>query len=101
MNKVVIEPTVFENHRTALRTYGVRVYDDHGQAYDNTWDSIPDDDMDVLQLVSQSEDETIVGIIDFVIEQGNGLYVGPTWYTFEEIKHIIVDGYEDNNNYQC
>lgn len=65
MNRVTIEPTKFVNVRTGHATFGVRVYDDEGQSYDNTWDSIPEDDLEVLKLVLASDNQTIT-MMDFV-----------------------------------
>jgi hypothetical protein len=51
---------------TGTISYGVRVFDDEGQAYDNSWNSIPDDDMAVLRLVTTLDDEIIGAFLDFI-----------------------------------
>ena len=51
-NRLVIEPTEFKNISDGVISYGVRVYDDYGQSYDNTWDKIPKDDMEILKSES-------------------------------------------------
>jgi hypothetical protein len=83
-NRASIQPTKFENVRSGHVTLGVRVHDDYGQSYDNTWDSIPDDDLDVLQKVLDSEDE----VIKSILTPDKGIYIGDIWYDWEQIKHL-------------
>jgi hypothetical protein len=90
-NRGTIQPTKFENVRTGHIDFGVRVYDDEGQTYDNTWDSIPDDDLEVLELVLKSKDDTIVGILGFIQEYEKGIYIGEVWYTWDQIKHLFKE----------
>jgi hypothetical protein len=88
-NRARIEPTEFINVRTGKKSYGVRVYDDYGQSYDNSWENIPDDDMEVIKETLLSEDEVFVSIFDNVKELGKGIYVGDTWYDWTEIQHLF------------
>jgi len=88
-NRVTIEPTKFENVRSGESTYGVRVYDDHAQSYDNNWESIPDDDLEVLKLVTYCSDEAISAMMSFVQENEKGIEIGDTWYEWEQIKSIF------------
>lgn len=87
-NRVTIQPTKFEDTRTGETHKGVRVFDNYGQSYDNTWESIPDDDMDIIAKVMESGDEVIVGILDFLHENGGGIFVGDVYYEWEQIKHL-------------
>lgn len=89
MNRVTIEPTKFVNVRTGHATFGVRVYDDEGQSYDNTWDSIPEDDLEVLKLVLASDNQTISAMMDFVQEHERGITIGGTEYSWGKIKHLF------------
>lgn len=93
MNKVNIEPTKFINTRTGSETYGYRAYDDEGQTYCNTFVDPPaDDDLDFLeQVMENSPDEILQGMLDFVLESESGLYIGGEFYPHEEIKDIITD----------
>ena len=89
-NRATIEPTEFRNVRGGKPTFGVRVYDEYAQAYDNTWDSIPDDDLDVLDKVeAECTDEVIVGILDYLKENCTGIEIGDTWYEWDAIKHVL------------
>lgn len=54
-NSLTIEPTKFENTRTGEVTFGVRVYDDYESCYDNTWESIPDDDLAVFNQAMEND----------------------------------------------
>lgn len=88
-NIATIQPTVFQNHGTEDKTFGVRVYDNYGQCYDNTWDSIPDDDLEILQMVIDNENEVMIGIIDYVLEHCTSIYIGEEIYEWEQIKHLF------------
>lgn len=90
-NIATIQPTIFQNHGTENKTYGVRVYDNYGQAYDNTWDSIPDDDMEILRLIKDNDNEIISAIIDFVVEEEEGIMIGEEYYEWDIIKDILKD----------
>jgi hypothetical protein len=86
MNKVTIEPTEFINIRSGSKTLGVRVYDDNTQAYDNNWEEIPINDLDVLEKVLELDNDEISIMLDFVKENKMGIDIGGTWYEWEEIK---------------
>lgn len=92
-NRVSIQPTKFTNINNGVEsdiTYGVRVYDDYGNAYCNTWDSIPLDDMELLKkVVEDMTDDNTVAMLDFIVSDGKGLYIGSNWYEREEVASII------------
>jgi hypothetical protein len=90
-NRVTIEPTVFKNARGKETTFGVRVYDNESQAYDNTWDAIPDDNLDVLEKVLESDDIVISSMMDFIQENKTGVCIGGDWYDWGEIKDCFSD----------
>ncbi len=87
-NRVTIQPTKFENTRTGEISVGVRVFDNYGQSYDNTWESIPDDDIDVIARLIESEDFAIVAMLNWILENYAGIYVGDIYYTWKQIKHL-------------
>lgn len=86
--RATIAPTEFYNTRLGIKTYGVRVYDGYGQTYDNTWESIPDDDMDVLSKCMESEDDVIVAILDFLQEHGESIDIGGEVYQWAQVKYL-------------
>jgi len=90
-NRVTIQPTEFKNIGGNESTFGVRVYDDYGQSYDNTWGllilkDMPKNDMEILKRVLDSDDEVVKAMMDFVEENKNGIYIGDMWYDWDEIK---------------
>jgi len=91
-NRLTIEPTEFTNIRSGEKTYGVRVYDDYDQCYDNTWDEIPVSDMDILRKVLRISDYKIGCMLDFVKENNNGIYIGGEWYVWNDVKDILNEG---------
>ena len=92
-NRVTIEPTIFTNVRSGEVTKGIRIYDDNAQEYDNTWDSIPDDDIEVLKkvILEHSCTERISDMLIFVQEYKSGIYIGCEWYEWEQIKDCFVE----------
>jgi hypothetical protein len=89
MNRITLQPTIFENHPQGDKTYGYRIYDNHGQTYCNTWESIPDDDVEILSMIMEDGDDIAQDILSFMHEQGSGLYIGDEWYDWDEIKHLF------------
>jgi hypothetical protein len=86
---VTVQPTEFKSVRTGEITYGVRVYDDQACTYQNTWDFVPDDDLEVLRLALDNADDVAQGIFDFVEENKYGIYIGSEWYEWDEIMGIF------------
>lgn len=86
MNNVTIQPCKFENVRTGEVTYGVRIYDEHACTYQNTWEVIPDDDLEVLQLTIDNKDDTSEPMLDFLQEHERGCYIGDEWYEWAQIQ---------------
>ena len=93
-NRLVIEPTEFKNVRSGETTLGVRIYDDYGQQYINTWDSIPNDDMEVLKEVIKGEwGSEIETMLYNVRENELGIFIADSWYDWDEIKDLFEDRY--------
>jgi hypothetical protein len=90
-NRVYIEPTEFKNVCTGKVSYGVRVYDDEGHSYDDTWEAIPEDDLDVIRKVVDSHDPVISDMVNFVEENQTGFYVSTRWYGRNKIEDILEE----------
>lgn len=91
-NRVTITSTKFVNTKEGHDTLGFRMYDDEGQAYDNTWDAIPDNDLDVLaKIKDESYNKEVVAMLDFIQENENGISIDGTWYDWDEIKHLFKE----------
>ena len=93
-NRITLEPTVFENHRTGKKTYGYRLYDDYGQMYDNTFEEgdLVDSDIDFLEIVLESGlSDDASQLFDFIAEYEGGMSIGKTYYDWDEIKHLFKD----------
>jgi hypothetical protein len=91
-NRVTITSTKFVNIKEGSDTLGFRMYDDEGQQYDNTWESIPDNDLDVLAKVKdESDNKEVVAMLDFIQEVESGISIDGTWYDWDEIKHLFGD----------
>jgi len=88
-NTVTVEPTEFKNVRSGEITRGVRIYDDQICLYQNAWESIPDDDLQVLELAIANADCHTADLFDFVEENEKGIYIGPVWYEWSEIAQVF------------
>lgn len=88
-NRITVEPTKFVDVRSGQETFGYRIFDDYGCCYDNTLESIPDDDLELLKIVCENETDGVLAMIDFVTENENGIEIGGVFYDHEEIKHIL------------
>ena len=83
-NRVTLQATKFKNIPDGKTTQGFRMYDDYNQAYDNTWDAIPEDDGDVLRKVAvESYDEATRAMLAYAKEEG--IYINDSWYTAEQV----------------
>ena len=89
-NHICLEPTRFVNVRSGDESLGVRVYDDEGCYYDNSWVSIPDDDLEVLRetlssALSSANDDVLTVL--FCVRDGKrGLFIGGVWYDWVQVK---------------
>jgi hypothetical protein len=92
-NRVHVEPTEFKDVRTGEISYGVRIWDDAAMTYDNSWGGIPNDDREIIRKVIQTCDVATRDMLGFVEENETGLYVGPAWYYWEDIKVIWGEGW--------
>jgi hypothetical protein len=90
-NRICIEPTEFVNVRAGVKSYGVRVYDTYGCGYYNCWDSIPDGDIEVIRQTIEIDIDPIKDTMNWIAEQHCGVYVGDSFYEWEEIQHLFGD----------
>jgi len=91
MNRITLQPTIFINHPDGSRAYGYRLYDDYGQTYYNSWESIPNDDLEILSLALEDCDFVAAAMFGHMIEHGCGLSIGDTRYDWDDIKHLFHD----------
>jgi hypothetical protein len=97
-NRVTITSTKFVNVKEDnSETLGFRMYDDEGQMYDNTWDAIPDEDLDVLAKVIKESSGPVSDMLDFIQLNQKGIYIDGSWYDWDDIKHLFEED-EDSEN---
>ncbi len=94
-NRICFVPTKFENLRTGIITYGFRAYEGYDQVYDNTLESVPDDDFEFLKIVVSNRlaNQHIDDMLDYMVEYEKGCEIDGTWYDWNEIRHIVKYGY--------
>ena len=89
-SRLNIVSTKFENVKSGSITYGVRVFDDYSNSYDNCWENIPENDFDVLRkLLKEGCSDNIADMLEFVKEHKQGVCIDEQWYDWDEIKHIF------------
>jgi len=87
---ITIQPTEFKNVRTGEKTLGYRIYDENGQTYDNTWQDIPNNDMDVLEKVLEAPSDIAGDMFDFIRQNKTGIYIGEEYYSWRRISKILL-----------
>lgn len=82
-NRATIQRTVFVDFQTDEKSFGYRIYDDHGQSYCNVMEEA---DLklgaeDFLRKAQDTFDETANSIFDSALD--NGIYIDSDWYRFK------------------
>ncbi len=87
-NRISLIATKFTNIKTGHETLGYRLYDDYEQIYDNTFESVPDDDIEFLQMVYDRCDE-YSAILNYLWETKKGININEEYYDWDEIKGVF------------
>lgn len=89
-NRLNIDGIEFHNPKTDITEFGVKVYDDYAHSYIDSWEDIPENDLEILErLWTKESNQIIEDAIDFIIEMSKGCYINDQWYEWDEIKHIF------------
>ena len=92
-NRLVIQPTKFIDLNNGVEcesSCGVRVYDNYSNSYSNTWETIPEDPLDILRIVCRDmNDDSTMSMLDSVQENELGLSIGNEYFEWEQVKDII------------
>jgi hypothetical protein len=83
---LTLEPTEFTNLRTGHKTLGWRAYDDYGNTYNNTLESIPDSDLELLDLALDADNEVFSAMLDSLVANEGGMTISGEFYDWEQIK---------------
>lgn len=86
-DRVYVVPTKFVDVRTNEESFGYRIGDCLAQSYDTSWPSIPDDDLEFLELVKEVGDQTTEDLLESC--RGKGMFIGNRWYEWSEVEHIM------------
>jgi len=94
-DKVNIQTTEFKNVPSGSVTRGVRVYDEQHSVYDNSWESIPQDDIEILEMLLElhpcrfgSRDE-ISQLMNDVSTMETGVIINGEEYEWDEISDLF------------
>jgi len=96
-NPITIEPTEFIDVRSGCKTYVFRIWDDYDSCYDNTFESIPDDDLELLKMIVDNcnqprfSEGAMEVMIAFVAEENLGITIGGTYYEWNKIRGILEE----------
>jgi hypothetical protein len=86
-NKINLDACEFVNPVTGTTSKGFKVYDDYEKAYHNLFESIPEDDLELFQLASETEE--MEPFLDFMEENKQGIYINSEWYDFKVVKKAL------------
>lgn len=90
MSKAHFDPTKFENVRTGVVSYGARIWDGYGRTYTCLLDSIPDDDLEFLEIIMEDNTDAMSCVIlDTMQENEQGCFVGEVWYDWCDVEHLF------------
>jgi len=97
MNRVTIQTCEFQNVSKGVKvgkpSLGFRMYDDEGQSYDNTWDEIPKNDLDVLQKIINQHIDFSDEMLSCVEDAEIGITINGTYYEWEQIKEFFGEDF--------
>lgn len=85
-NRAQVIRTRFIDHTG--ETEGVRAFDDFEQTYFH-FDSVPEDDMELLALMLNQNDDRLNGIFEHLYSIEKGVEIDGTWYDYSEIKNVL------------
>ncbi|MFA5759564.1 MAG: hypothetical protein WC942_09450 [Clostridia bacterium] len=91
-NEITIQTTEFKNVPQNKVSFGVRIFDDYDQDYDNTWDCIPgnlDDNYHEKILYKCMENHSFDSFFEFIKETEKGIFINDDYYPWEKIKHCF------------
>jgi hypothetical protein len=97
-NKVTIQTVEFKKVPSGEVTKGFCISDNYGNAYGNTWGSIPEDDMEILKKVladhfynsgSLLATDNIGEMLDYVDINESGVEINGEWYDWEQIGELF------------
>jgi hypothetical protein len=83
MNRACIQRTEFRSYGYLDATYGYRIWDDHGQDYNNCMeeDDLKLSDEEFLRKASETFSEAADMIFEYAME--HGIHVDGRWYQFD------------------
>ncbi len=68
----------------------------YSQTYCDTWVVMPDRDLDILERAIYCGDETAQDMFVTIHGRRSGLFIGPTWYSWDGIKHLLAEVNDQN-----
>ena len=86
-NRMEIVRTKFTDIKSGEESFGARIFDDYSCSYLNTLDTIPDDDMVLLQDLIDYD--IFTEGFDHIREEKKGLTIDGVWYDYEEIHEFL------------
>ena len=91
-NRVEIVTCEFQNvigtQKTGEVTKGYRIYDGYGMTYGNAWESMPEDDGDILRAINAEADQDTSEMISYALE--HGLSINGNFHESEEVQKMLA-----------
>jgi hypothetical protein len=96
MNNLYIVGTEFKCPKNGKVQYGYRIYNDGNSHYETGWDSIPQENLDLLKEVVETCE--IDGIKEMLVDAasvGNAVCINDEWYTGKQVALILAPVLEE------
>jgi hypothetical protein len=93
-NRVALQATEFVNLPGRGRSVGFRAWDDEGQTYDDTFESIQSDPLDFLRQVLETGDPVFREMMEFVRGNRVGMFINGDWHRWEQLERVVTDFYD-------
>lgn len=91
MNCITLQATKFVNLPQGDETIGWRMYDNHGQTYDNTLESLVTEDLELLKIALESTDQQVLDMLSMMQEISKGIEINGNFYDWDQVKHLWTD----------
>ena len=89
LNLLYVLPTKFTDLISGHETYGFRIFDDTASLYDNTWESVPETNDEMIQKVFGSEDVLIQELLAQWAAQDTPIVINNRTWTVAQVEVVL------------
>jgi hypothetical protein len=86
-----IETTIFYCTKQNAFTTGVIAYDGHSDGFDNTWDNLPYDGLDVLRKLKEDTTTSMMHVLQTIIQNECDVRINGVLYPWQQIRDVLEE----------